>query len=331
MESANLPNLGGIQPPFSNSQTLAIPDDLIFEHILPRLPVKSLIQFNSVCKSWYNFISSSQFAKSHLKFSSASPHFLLLKDLFGIQGIFREFNLLSYDEHDENMRLAQLDYQLPEFNREYYVVGCCNGLICFYFYEALRTVKFILWNPATRKCRIISTDFRETLLNCGFGYASTLEDYKIFGAFYSYADTCTRVRVFSLTLGEWKQICLSKDDVEIFYSACGMKGVFVDTSLYWYVNKSGGLLRIICYNLVNEQLREFPVTIECFYDCVEIEVFKGCLLLRCYENGYDPSLCEVWILKKQDDINSWEKLFSFPFYYAFTFGFLLNWQEFDRA
>ncbi|XP_061371664.1 F-box/kelch-repeat protein At3g23880-like [Gastrolobium bilobum] len=50
--------------------------DVIHE-ILLRLPVKSLVRFKSVCKSWHSLISDPHFANSHYELSAAPSHKLL--------------------------------------------------------------------------------------------------------------------------------------------------------------------------------------------------------------------------------------------------------------
>ncbi|RHN63709.1 putative F-box domain-containing protein [Medicago truncatula] len=44
-----------------------MPNELMIQ-ILLRLPVKSLIRFKSVCKSWFSLVSDTHFAYSHFNF-----------------------------------------------------------------------------------------------------------------------------------------------------------------------------------------------------------------------------------------------------------------------
>ncbi|KAL2893809.1 hypothetical protein RDABS01_009718 [Bienertia sinuspersici] len=54
--------------------TITLPDHLIVDHILPTLPVKSLVRFKPVSKFWLCVISNPEFAKSHLKSYLPSFH-----------------------------------------------------------------------------------------------------------------------------------------------------------------------------------------------------------------------------------------------------------------
>ena len=70
-------------PPHSNGggPTSLLLDELIVE-ILSRLPVKTLMQFKCVCKSWKTLISHDpSFVKLHLQRSPRNTHLALVSDL----------------------------------------------------------------------------------------------------------------------------------------------------------------------------------------------------------------------------------------------------------
>ncbi|CAM0948847.1 unnamed protein product [Alopecurus aequalis] len=52
----------------------SIPEELIINEILPRLPVKSLLRFRSVCKAWHSTISSRYFIESHRRYKQSKVH-----------------------------------------------------------------------------------------------------------------------------------------------------------------------------------------------------------------------------------------------------------------
>ncbi|KAL6135804.1 hypothetical protein ACLB2K_068029 [Fragaria x ananassa] len=51
----------------------------VIEEILPRLPVKSLLRFQCVCKSWRALISASLFAKKHLGNAAVTSRLQILQ------------------------------------------------------------------------------------------------------------------------------------------------------------------------------------------------------------------------------------------------------------
>ncbi|KAI3708634.1 hypothetical protein L2E82_37940 [Cichorium intybus] len=51
--------------PLRNDITTELSPDIVFEQILPRLPVKSVLRFTCVSKQWHSFLKTPMFAKMH--------------------------------------------------------------------------------------------------------------------------------------------------------------------------------------------------------------------------------------------------------------------------
>ncbi|GAA0170728.1 hypothetical protein LIER_24927 [Lithospermum erythrorhizon] len=107
------------------------PEDIILQ-ILLSLPVKSLLRFRSVCKSFLNLISHPHFILNYrnkvLIKSENQPNYIVSG-----QGCVYELNVNGVNE-----------LRVP-CDRVTNVVGVCNGIVCL---ESNSSV--ILWNPATR-------------------------------------------------------------------------------------------------------------------------------------------------------------------------------------
>ncbi|XP_010680684.1 F-box/kelch-repeat protein At3g23880 [Beta vulgaris subsp. vulgaris] len=267
-----------------------LPHELITQHILTRLPVKSLLQFKSVSKQWYFSLSSYQFAHTHFQLSSFSLSSTPTQFMF-IQNL-SNFYLFSCDDHDgdeigsitvdRNKNLVKLGFDFDGDNLV--LIGCCNGLVCL---ASFSDYFFILWNPVTTQFRKYSdpdvfvdstSNFR---VSWGFGYVSGIDDYKVVRILELNTTLEIRVHVFSLKSNKWSRIAnelyqgvisLTTDENEeeiesvlyyhrearfrFPYSIHLRQGVLINESLYWIAsdtNASSDCARkIVVFDLVRE-------------------------------------------------------------------------------
>ncbi|XP_042507336.1 F-box protein CPR1-like [Macadamia integrifolia] len=206
-----------------------LPEALITD-ILSRLPVKSLLRFRCVCKTWCALIDDPAFVKDHLNQSLASNSNLRL--------IFREYYLFSADlDAGEQQVAVKLDHPLKSPNFATEVVGSCNGLLCISNSEE----EIFLWNPSIRrhhKLPITPIEYPERfdcprLIVYGLGYDPTTDDYKLVRIVQFYGDdeySCdSEVKVYSLRTNSWRRI----RDVPYHLSYKRGFGVLANYGLHW--------------------------------------------------------------------------------------------------
>ncbi|XP_058216590.1 putative F-box protein At2g16220 [Rhododendron vialii] len=166
--------------------------------ILSRLPVKSLLRFQSVCKTWYALIKTPSFIAQHDITQSTLDSTSLL--VITYNGKTQTFAMSLVNEGFSN---GPVNLDFPFLNRRNYlpigihnrgdflsVGGICNGLA----YISLSHVGYplILCNPSTRKFRDIpnlewnwlgENDYNRQMLvrwvSFGFGFHPSARDYKL--------------------------------------------------------------------------------------------------------------------------------------------------------
>ncbi|KAM7497593.1 hypothetical protein LguiA_022007 [Lonicera macranthoides] len=141
-----------------------IPPELLID-ILTRLPVKTLLRYTSVSKSWHSLITSPSFIATHLNnqrnLNNQTP-FLLFRHCTQV-----------------------------EANEDPWIVGTCDGLVCLSSSDIVA-----LWNPSLRKSLIlpkpslqshglIPRDIRTCI---GFGIHPVTNDCKIVRLTYLRSD-----------------------------------------------------------------------------------------------------------------------------------------------
>ncbi|XP_074265183.1 F-box/kelch-repeat protein At3g23880-like [Silene latifolia] len=125
----------------------------VFTQILVNLPVKSLLRFRCVCKSWRTILDNPDFVDMHIQFYNHqnkinSDKILSLEGL-GLYG--RGGCLLTLRKADTLCKTSQI-FECPD---SYYLHGSCNSLLLIsrpqnFLYEGMR-----LYNPSIRKSLLL--------------------------------------------------------------------------------------------------------------------------------------------------------------------------------
>ncbi|XP_020969415.1 F-box/kelch-repeat protein At3g23880-like isoform X3 [Arachis ipaensis] len=161
--------------------------DELIEEILLRIPARSLVRLrNSVCRSWRTLISSSQFAKDHLRRSMAvdpaltHPRIAYYSEtyVYPTIGVFSVRSVMENPPH-EPTKVVPYDYE-GSFRL---IIGSCNGLLCLRDEEGqdgfIISHRAMLWNPCTGFTSQ-PLEIGGLLSICGFGYDHVNDKYKLF-------------------------------------------------------------------------------------------------------------------------------------------------------
>ncbi|KAK4259508.1 hypothetical protein QN277_005832 [Acacia crassicarpa] len=211
--------------------------DEIIICILSRLPVKSLMRFQCVCKHWKNLFKSPYFIADHLHHSHQNPS-LIISRLF-----VRNIQRLLVIDCEMQFRYIQKAPPPIDSSQRYlffHIIGSSNGLLCLQIRKSYGLPPSLLvWNPVTRDLREVP-ESRTNGYGCkfGFGFSPVVNDYKIAAINSSNDGRVCRVRVYSLSRNSWKEIEFGnlKDVIchELKVSANG--AIFID-GLTWEKEK----------------------------------------------------------------------------------------------
>ncbi|KAG5527540.1 hypothetical protein RHGRI_028445 [Rhododendron griersonianum] len=229
-----------------------LPGDLEIE-ILSRLPVKSLLRFKCICKSWYVSIKSPRFINKHLRLSQNSSCLLLLRarrDTYKYLATLLSSGTIGVSAEMEfpNLKSAK-------------IIGSCNGLvsICDYFYD-YRTIHIL--NPATREViKPIPVPPYETCQPhvspettfFAFGFDPKINDYKLVRINRLVAESGelpSVVQICTLRSPSWRDTELV---VPAHISANGQINTYINGTFNWLARDSEGSINtILSFHMSNE-------------------------------------------------------------------------------
>jgi len=211
-----------------------IPEEIIEEEILWRLPVKPLLRFRSVCKTWNSIIASDpNFAILQLKNSSTCFDHrkrVMLWDRLDLSSVFfLENKNQPFTSSNNNSEFAITKINTSPITVQGLILASCDGLVCI-FDEVTNSILF--WNPLTGETKRVSgppggIPPLTRLCICGLGYDSSTDDYKLVYINVAMAPPY-EVGVFSLRTNTWRQI----QGFPIIICSV-LPGVYSNGSLYW--------------------------------------------------------------------------------------------------
>ncbi|KAM0054622.1 putative F-box domain-containing protein [Helianthus debilis subsp. tardiflorus] len=204
----------------------------IQSEIMKRLPLKSLIQFRSVCKSWNSLIESPGFI-AHYR--SQQQHLLVSYT------VNYEAKYVTVDDDDEHIVSVTLP-PLSLVNKPRTTVGSSHGLLCFFgdVQKLTEIGSAVIWNPCIRKA--VHVDVPRVKLDktyrtfLGFGVCPETIDPKIVKITHrvdmeSVTFIPWQVEVFTLNTRAWRSPYSSNLPRKPIYVDSDQ--VVVDGCLYW--------------------------------------------------------------------------------------------------
>ncbi|KAL3628788.1 hypothetical protein CASFOL_027834 [Castilleja foliolosa] len=228
---------------------LAACEDLML-CILARLPLKSIIRFKSVCKSWNHLLSTREFVKTQFKLPSKSKNqsFLIHRINKDGSNTISVFNIWS----NQNILDHSYNYTPIEIN----IVGCCNGLVCIGLGQG-----FVLWNPALKLYKTVSPSkgvfesygFKVSL---GFGYDAEGDDFKV---------------VYSANSDSWTTIDPGFEFSKLKIYRINNSAI-VNGNPYWVVEEGESKNVLICFDMSKLVFKIVPYLSSLDYNKTKLDI-----------------------------------------------------------
>nr|XP_023895074.1 F-box protein CPR1-like [Quercus suber] len=292
-------------------------EELVLE-ILHRLPVKSLIRFRCVSKSWDSLITGSVFINSHLNRSLSLPsnsNKLIVRHC--VDNPYVDHYKLIDDNNDSFDQIQNIELPLTGRRSKHFIlIGSANGL--FSLYEPDR---YILWNPSIRKLIILPkpciTVKKHGWCHKAFGFDPRTNDYKVVRIIRINMFEEAKpplIEVYSLNEGCWR-ITSASFSPGINITGWWRPAASLNGAVHFavkYEHKPGGPL-VLSFDLHEEVFHVIPLPNVTFKwtGNVHTSVIGGSLsLLFYYGRHADNKCCDIWVMKEYGVVDSWTKQFT---------------------
>ncbi|GJT25020.1 putative F-box protein [Tanacetum coccineum] len=296
-----------------------VPDDVILNHILARVPTKSVCRFNCVSKEWHSFLASDMFKNKHNQHVDDHKNNLKFMFLSKTETSF-EFATIDCEEAPPSDKdLTPTRRPLPPFEEttpyDIHILTSFHGLVCLGILKDWRDVEYsdlILWNPLTNEYKRLSKSkyqHRDCItLYWKFGlYYSCCEDYYKLLCLNLFDDY---VYIYSLKSDSWRKVDAFQHISRLFIERWS-QGTYLNENLYFLRqdinNQSSSIIRFDtknerlskietpCVDANNQDAKFYFATImvksDCIHVCVKYDINMSC------DKSFQRTTCiELWKL-----------------------------------
>ena len=284
-----------------------LPNELIILEILPRLPVKSLLKFRCVSKSWLSSISTPHFIKAHLEKSSQNKdhsHHSLIAHSSAPHIAFKNCSVQSLLQQPVT-HATNVNYPVANTSSSISVVGSCNGLV----YIVVNCEQIHIWNPSTTKSSTLNdSDFireKHCYTIYGFGYDEMNDDYNVVAIINPLNRVKIETKVYRLKSDKWRRI----DDFPGFITFYSW-GKYVEGKLHWPGFSGKQDRAVVSFDLAQAKYGELKLPINGDGASFPLLGVLGRCLCVMYE--YQWSSVDLWVMKEYGVMESWIKMLTFP-------------------
>ncbi|PIA28131.1 hypothetical protein AQUCO_07200042v1 [Aquilegia coerulea] len=302
------------------------PEEVVME-ILSWVPVKPLLRFRCVSKSWFRLLTiDSHFIKLHLNRlikANPKPSIMFLRNHHLPRTHFHHAE--DYTECDKAIEL-NVPFNMEFLPIKYIVSGVCNGLLCLTtFIENYNYLNVYIWNPLTSDHIVIPcppipshfpTDEVSTLF--GFGFHQATNEFKVIRFIctsnhtYLAEEFQSHVSVYTLRKGSWRTIEPMSYQISLVNNSVAL----VNGALHWLAARPG----LICWNVLvsfdleHEVFHEIPLRKDLdneyfthYWYHMSVGELDGLLCLFCTLPEED---IQIWVMKEYGVISSWSNLYN---------------------
>jgi F-box interacting protein len=315
--------------------SILLPQDLITQILSSLLPIKSLVRFQCVSKSWFDLINDPYFINLNL---ATNTERTLIAEV-SPRNRPKNFFLVKFsnEELGKLVKIYSPLYAQGNLN-ESSVIGCCNGLVCISKYDYCNS-EILIWNPSIHKYKKLPFEpdydkhkqlvaeywYSPLKLNLAFGYDSVNNDYKVLKIVFleviKFLDNCDNwprrsekiMKPLEIMVYSWKSHSWRKVEDQWPYeddSFVRSGPAFSNGAFYWLVTSVPvSTTTLLTFDLTTEKFGVRKFLLE-WYLNVTLEVLGGTLCVSATPYNYKIMIdVDVWMMEEDC---SWSRLYTVP-------------------